>query len=383
MNINRHNYEEYFILYMDNELSSAERRMVETFVQHHPDLKEELDILLQSKFTPDHSVVFENKNDLLKITEENAITISNYEEWLSLYIDDELTKEQKAEVEMLAAAHPQIQTELLLLQKTKLQPDTIIFPDKNLLYRRSEKVRLIRMQWWRVAAAAILLLAISTTAYFFINNHKKQPGGPVAVNPVPEEKKNTNPAITIISKETGKQNTNAAEMTEPAVKQSPLPDQKVDISRYVRNNSPVKNNLPENNTTLKKADPVLANFNPTNNLPLPDNNPNLKSNVTVDGAIAENPAKNIIPTPNIEKPVTKETSDAYLTNTNSSGKTNTNPDAVWASSKETNTLEEGGQNKKSRGFFRKAVRFFEKTTKINPANDDDQVLIGGLAVKLN
>ena len=49
MSITRHNYEEYFILYMDNELSSDDRRMVEVFVQQHPDLKEELDILLQYK----------------------------------------------------------------------------------------------------------------------------------------------------------------------------------------------------------------------------------------------------------------------------------------------------------------------------------------------
>ena len=44
MNINYHNYEECFILYMDNELSGDERRMVEAFVQQHPELKEELDL---------------------------------------------------------------------------------------------------------------------------------------------------------------------------------------------------------------------------------------------------------------------------------------------------------------------------------------------------
>ena len=50
MQINRHNYEEYFILYMDNELGSTERRMVEDFVKLHPDLQEELDMLLQSRW---------------------------------------------------------------------------------------------------------------------------------------------------------------------------------------------------------------------------------------------------------------------------------------------------------------------------------------------
>ena len=47
MQINRHNYEEYFILYMDNELPAAERRMVDEFVKLHPDLQEELSLLLQ------------------------------------------------------------------------------------------------------------------------------------------------------------------------------------------------------------------------------------------------------------------------------------------------------------------------------------------------
>ena len=62
--INRHNYEEYFILYMDNELGSEERRMVEAFVQQHPDLKEELDNLLQYKLAPDTDIVFDRERGI-------------------------------------------------------------------------------------------------------------------------------------------------------------------------------------------------------------------------------------------------------------------------------------------------------------------------------
>ncbi|MEK7226941.1 MAG: hypothetical protein AAB221_14820, partial [Bacteroidota bacterium] len=78
MSITRHNYEEYFILYMDNELSSDDRRMVEVFVQQHPDLKEELDILLQYKLEPDTSVVFNGKEELMKLNGETPISLSNY-----------------------------------------------------------------------------------------------------------------------------------------------------------------------------------------------------------------------------------------------------------------------------------------------------------------
>ncbi|RYG44610.1 MAG: hypothetical protein EOO01_19195, partial [Chitinophagaceae bacterium] len=77
MQINRHNYEEFFILYLDNELSSEDRGQVELFVQENPDLKAELDLLLQSQLSPDASVIFDNKDLLLRRADTGAITISN------------------------------------------------------------------------------------------------------------------------------------------------------------------------------------------------------------------------------------------------------------------------------------------------------------------
>ena len=74
MNINRHNYEEYFILYMDNELGSEDRRQVEAFVQQNPDLKEELDNLLQYKLAPDTDIVLQEE-ELLKQDGHSHITV--------------------------------------------------------------------------------------------------------------------------------------------------------------------------------------------------------------------------------------------------------------------------------------------------------------------
>jgi len=177
MNINRHNYEEYFILYMDNELNSAERRMLEIFVQHNPDLEDELEVLLQSKLVPDNTIVFDGKEELLKMADSSAIDLTNYEEWLTLYIDNELSPEQKKQVESFIALHPQVQQEVSLLQKAKLQSEEIVFPYKESLYRRTEKVRVIQINWRRIAIAAILLLALSTTVIFVINNNKQPKSG--------------------------------------------------------------------------------------------------------------------------------------------------------------------------------------------------------------
>ena len=65
MNIDRHNYEEFFLLYVDNELSAPERNMVQLFVQQNPDLDKELQLLQQSIVKQDE-IIFEDKGSLLK-----------------------------------------------------------------------------------------------------------------------------------------------------------------------------------------------------------------------------------------------------------------------------------------------------------------------------
>ena len=56
MNINRNNYEEYFLLYADNELSAAEKNMVEMFVKQNTDLEEEFIMFQQSVVKPDNTI---------------------------------------------------------------------------------------------------------------------------------------------------------------------------------------------------------------------------------------------------------------------------------------------------------------------------------------
>ena len=78
--MDRQNYEEYFLLYLDGELDEARCAEVETFIQHYPELGEELSLLKQSVITADETIVFENKASLYKEEKYRAFVFFRSEE---------------------------------------------------------------------------------------------------------------------------------------------------------------------------------------------------------------------------------------------------------------------------------------------------------------
>ncbi len=60
------NYEEYIVLLVDGELDAAGQKELEAFMQLHPELSEELDMYENVRLTPDTTLVFENKESLLR-----------------------------------------------------------------------------------------------------------------------------------------------------------------------------------------------------------------------------------------------------------------------------------------------------------------------------
>lgn len=163
MNINRYNYEEFFLLYADGELSAGERKLVDQFIQSNPDLKGELDILKEAYLQPEE-LVFEAKNTLYK--SEQGISLADYEENFLLYIDDELSVSDKEKVETFVLQHPQLQDDFTLLKQTKLEPVAIICPDKASLYKTETRKPVVYMRWMRVAvAAAIIGIGVSVWVF--------------------------------------------------------------------------------------------------------------------------------------------------------------------------------------------------------------------------
>jgi hypothetical protein len=375
MKLNRHNYEEYFILYLDNELDSEDRREVELFASEHPDLKAELDILLQSKLSPDTDITFGNKESLLA-RDSSSISMNNYEQWLFSYIDNELTTEEVKDIERFIAEHPEVKTELGLLQKTKLQPEAIVFPDKESLYRKEEKAKVVAIHWRRWAVAAALLIGISTTAIVLFNSKSETVQGPVAKAPQNEEKTNSdNPVKQPVN---GTPIQNAIADNDPQITESTK--EPVTIANNHQKNVTSAENKKDQSARIAKEDRfIAADKQETNNLPDSKDNPNVNtrqpdpSNLIASSG-ANIPSKDALTNFNENTASSKVTPGIVQT---SYSQTGAPPDDEFGAD------QPDGKKNKLRGFFRKITRTFEKRTNIKATDDEDRLLIAGLAIKLN
>ncbi len=169
--ITRENYEEFFLLYVDNELSPAARSALEKFVHENPDLREDWEALLQCRVQPDEGFVFPYKDELLK---------EEHEETLLSYVDGELDAAGRAAVEDLVSRHPSTAAELRQLLLTVSEPDrSVVFKDKESLYRTERRRRVVPIFWMRAGVAAAVLVA--GALLFLLNRPHGKESLPVAL----------------------------------------------------------------------------------------------------------------------------------------------------------------------------------------------------------
>jgi len=354
MNIDRHNYEEYFVLYWDNELTDEQKQLVKQFVQQNTDLEEEFILLGQSHFTPDEKISLSNKEFLIK--EEYA----NRQELFLSYIDNELSTSEKSAVENFISIDSPSQRELALLQKAKFQPDKIVFPYKSTLFRREEKMRVVRMVWFRIAAAASIILIASLITVQLLNTSTvsgeqvvtaiQKSGQNNFIND-PEKKLSGNKPGEMFNRQPPKQN----ETLAAKKKENTTPENQTAVVHHAKRNNPgtpkqdekqplvVKNNLPETDLPqFKVSNNTVAKTEPD------------KSNDSF-----------------IKNTVTPKTFPSFNNQNNSNG-------VQFAINNEDVSGSKGGL----RGLLRKATRVFERRTNIQTTTEDNKLLVGAFAVSL-
>ncbi len=194
MEINRDNYEEYFLLYADNELTDFEKIEVLKFIRANKDLEDEFKMIQDTICKPD-VIEMESKASLLRINSNDFITEKNYEEIFVLYHDDELSSQEKNITEIFITQHPHLKKEFEATGIAKLQPDnSISFPGKKNLYKKEKAGKIVPLIFWRLIAAAVFV----GLGLWIFQSYFNQP------NQLPGIVKNVNPAkkAVIVSPET-------------------------------------------------------------------------------------------------------------------------------------------------------------------------------------
>ena len=118
------------------------------------------------------------------------INRQSYEEFFLLYADGELNENEMKAVEEFISLNPDLAGEFNLIRQTVMIPDdSIIFENKELLFKDEEEERkVIYMRWFRIAAAAAVLIVFSVVGWVFFSNSNINKV-PVAIIKQPEAKK--------------------------------------------------------------------------------------------------------------------------------------------------------------------------------------------------
>ncbi|MBL7888526.1 MAG: hypothetical protein JNL24_03175 [Bacteroidia bacterium] len=127
MNINKHNYEAFFLDYHEGNLAPQEVAELLLFLEQHPELKEEFESFENFSLTDDEmNISFKGKSELKK-----EVTPENIDEFLVKKIEGELLPIENDILEQYIKQHPHFQKDLELYKRAKVSPDHSVLFDKK------------------------------------------------------------------------------------------------------------------------------------------------------------------------------------------------------------------------------------------------------------
>jgi hypothetical protein len=280
MTINRNNYEEFFLMYVDNELNTQQRAEVETFVQQNADLRSEFEMLQQTKLEADEEIEFAHKTELLKI--KDSIGSDNYQEYFLLYIDNELNESSREAVEKFVLQHPKLQDEFTLLKQTVLTQEKVVFHDKKSLYKKEER-RVVYFNWTRIAVAAALIGATALVWWIAPYNNNRtdvatvQQNKPTVTKPLSDENKDSVKQLVQPSQNTSEQTASSKQPKQEKKEVAVRTEKKKTINLIEGNQQKENNNIASidpkktvdtitigNKNDLINSNPIIANIDAGN-----------------------------------------------------------------------------------------------------------------------
>ena len=156
MKIHLQNYEEYFVRYLDGELTPDEVTEVQDFLMAHPELNRELEAFRQMILPATDEISFPGKDALKK-----GITAANSDEYLVRKIEGDLSAAEEKELNDFLRFNPEFQKTLGYFEATKLTADTtVFFPNKRSLKKSTGRTIPIGFRYLMATAVAASLVAV-------------------------------------------------------------------------------------------------------------------------------------------------------------------------------------------------------------------------------
>ncbi|WP_303925729.1 hypothetical protein [Draconibacterium sediminis] len=152
--INRTNYEAYFIDYLEGNLDEGMIDSFIAFLKANPDLKQELELYEPISLKPE-KVAFNKKTELYKSNFDNNEAFDNAAIAL---LEGDLSKSEKQDFETYLASNPEKEKQAAAFQKAILTADeSIVFANKKKLYKKAPGKTILL---WTSRVAAVLILGL-------------------------------------------------------------------------------------------------------------------------------------------------------------------------------------------------------------------------------
>ena len=148
--IDIHNYEAYYLDYLEGNLDVATSELLELFLAEHPELTIDGEL---PQLEPDMRIDASFKSSLKKEAAEE-ITAENLDYFLIAELEKQLSSGQQLQLNTFLARHPELEKERRIVQSLVLEAGNEEYAHKESLKKGGRIIPL----WVKVAAAAAVLL---------------------------------------------------------------------------------------------------------------------------------------------------------------------------------------------------------------------------------
>jgi hypothetical protein len=158
MKPDRTNYELWLIDYLDGNLTGSEVEQLLSFLDENPDIKQESEGFSAIR-VPLSEVSFVNKSSLKKSAA--GLSDSQFDLYCAASLENDLTTEQKEELDEIIAGDNKRRETSGLFARTKLTAPHLIFPYKNRLKRLTLNQKIFRISLTALSTAATVLILLT------------------------------------------------------------------------------------------------------------------------------------------------------------------------------------------------------------------------------